>query len=232
MGGILDSTIEEAARTSESELLRRAMAGDRAALETLFGRNSRALYQTALRLLGNPEDAEDALQEGMLAAYRNLRRFEGRSQFSTWLTRIVINAALMRRRSQRAHPAVSLDERPGDDLPPPAERFADDAPSPEELCAGSELSARLRENLDDLSPLLRNAFQLRELQGLSADEAAKALGVSRNTLKARLWRARQQLAARLGDVLRGPRRPAAGGSSLGSGLAESFQAAAGGATGD
>jgi RNA polymerase sigma-70 factor (ECF subfamily) len=119
MGGILDSTIEEAARTSESELLRRAMAGDRAALETLFGRNSRALYQTALRLLGNPEDAEDALQEGMLAAYRNLRRFEGRSQFSTWLTRIVINAALMRRRSQRAHPAVSLDERPGDDLPMP-----------------------------------------------------------------------------------------------------------------
>jgi RNA polymerase sigma-70 factor, ECF subfamily len=239
MGGTRGSTIEqetttseEATRTSESELLRRAMAGDRSALETLFGRNSRALYQTALRLLGNPEDAEDALQEGMLAAYRNLRRFEGRSQFSTWLTRIVINAALMRRRSQRAHPAISLDERPGDDLPPPAERFADDGPSPEELCAGSELSARLKENLDDLSPLLRNAFQLRELQGLSADEAAKELGVSRNTLKARLWRARHQLAARLGDVLRGPRRPAGGRSSLGAGLAGSFQAAAGGATGD
>src|ERR1700729_2069427 len=145
----------------EKGLISRAMRGDASAFESLYSRHKRALFQTALRVLGNVEDAEDALQEGMLAAYRNLRRFEGRSQFSTWLTRIVINAALMRRRSQRPHPAVSLEERPGDDLPPPAERFADDAPSPEELCAGSELSARLRENLDDLSPLLRNAFQLR-----------------------------------------------------------------------
>ncbi len=96
--------------TSEAALLRRALTGDHIALEMLFARNNRALYQTALRLLGNPEDAEDALQEGMLAAYRNLRHFEGRSQFSTWLTRIVINAALMRRRSRRAHPAVSLDD--------------------------------------------------------------------------------------------------------------------------
>jgi RNA polymerase sigma-70 factor (ECF subfamily) len=226
MGGMREVVPLEDARASESKLLRSAMAGNRVALETLFGRNNRALYQTALRLLGNPEDAEDALQEGMLAAYRNLRRFEGRSQFSTWLTRIVINAALMRRRSQRAHPAVSLDERPGEDQPPPAERFADDRPGPEELCAGSELSARLKENLDDLSPLLRNAFQLRELQGLSADEAAKALGVSRNTLKARLWRARQQLAARLGDVLRARRQPIRGASSLGAALGNGFHNAA------
>src|SRR6266852_4708743 len=83
----------------DDQLIARARRGDQEALETLFARNNRALYQTALRLLGNPEDAEDALQEGLLAAYRNLRRFEGRSQFSTWLTRIVINAALMRRRS-------------------------------------------------------------------------------------------------------------------------------------
>jgi RNA polymerase sigma-70 factor, ECF subfamily len=214
-------------RTSESALLRAAMAGDRPALETLFGRNTRALYQTALRLLGNAEDAEDALQEGMLAAYRNLRRFEGRSQFSTWLTRIVINAALMRRRSQRAHPAVSLDERPSDEQPAVSERYADDGPSPEELCAGNEISACLNENLQDLSPLLRTAFELREVKGLSADEAAKALGVSRNTLKARLWRARQQLAARLGNVLRGPRQPGRGTPSLGSGLGSGFGPAAG-----
>src|ERR1700693_2996280 len=128
-------------RTSESALLRAAMAGDRPALETLFGRHTRDLYQTACRLLGNAEDAEDALQEGMLAAYRNLRRFEGRSQFSTWLTRIVINAALMRRRSRRAHAAVSLDEWTGEEQVAAVERFADDGPSPEELCAGSEISA-------------------------------------------------------------------------------------------
>jgi RNA polymerase sigma-70 factor (ECF subfamily) len=190
-------------KPDEAALLRRAIAGDHTAQEMLFARNNRALYQTALRLLGNPEDAEDALQEGMMAAYRNLRHFEGRSQFSTWLTRIVINAALMRRRSRRSHPAVSLDDWVGEEQVPAAERFADDGPSPEELYAGNELAERLRENLDGLSPLLRHAFELRELAGFTADEAAKALGVSRNTLKARLWRARHQLATRLGHVLRG-----------------------------
>src|SRR6185437_14774994 len=185
----------------EQQLFERAVGGDKSALNQLFAQNNRALYQTALRLLGNPEDAEDALQEGLLAAYRNLRRFEGRSQFSTWLTRIVINAALMRRRSKRAHPALSLDES-GEEQTPAADRLADDGPSPEELYAGTELAARLNENLEGLSPLLRHAFELREIEGLSADEAAKALGVSRNTLKARLWRARQQLGTRLGTVLR------------------------------
>src|SRR5207245_6739927 len=184
----------------EATLVRQAIAGEEGALEILFAQHSRALFQTALRLLGNPEDAEDALQEAMLSAYRNLPRFEGRSQFSTWMTRIVINAALMRRRSKRAHPALSLDDAT-EDKTPMAERFADGHPSPEQLYASAELSARVKENLQDLSPLLRNAFELRELEGLSADEAAKALGVARNTLKARLWRARQHVAARVGDVL-------------------------------
>src|SRR6185437_3139812 len=134
----------------EQQLFERAVGGDKSALNQLFAQNNRALYQTALRLLGNPEDAEDALQEGM----------------------------------------------------PAADRLADDGPSPEELYAGTELAARLNENLEGLSPLLRHAFELREIEGLSADEAAKALGVSRNTLKARLWRARQQLGTRLGTVLR------------------------------
>src|SRR6185437_10451496 len=108
----------------EQQLFERAVGGDKSALNQLFAQNNRALYQTALRLLGNPEDAEDALQEAMLSAYRNLGRFEGRSQFSTWLTRIVINAALMRRRSKRAHPAVSLEETGAQEIPA-AERFAD-----------------------------------------------------------------------------------------------------------
>src|SRR5208282_4535615 len=78
----------------QAVLIEKAQAGNRDALDTLFFKQSPALYQTALRLVGSPEEAEDVLQEGMLSAYRNLRRFEGRSQFSTWLTRIVINAAL------------------------------------------------------------------------------------------------------------------------------------------
>ncbi len=183
---------------SEDQLIERGLNGDARALDALFARNTRALYQTALRVLGNPEDAEEALQEGLLSAYRNLPRFERRSQFSTWLTRIVINAALMRRRSKRARPAVSLDEWVTEGELPLAERFADEGPNPEELYAGTELGDRVNKKLAEISPLLRTAFWLREIEGLSAEEAAQVLGVSRNTLKARLWRARQELAARLG----------------------------------
>jgi RNA polymerase sigma-70 factor (ECF subfamily) len=187
---------------SEEKLIRAGQRGDHQAVEALFRRYQRPLFQTALRVLGNTEDAEDALQDGMLSAYRNLKRFEGRSQFSTWLTRIVINAALMRRRSAKARPAVSLDESPREDELPATERFADDGPTPEQVFANTEIREIISENLDELSPLLRTAFVLREVQGFSTGEAAKKLGVTENTLKARLWRARHQLADRLGKRLR------------------------------
>src|SRR5256886_1393196 len=114
---------------NEAKLIRAGQRGDHEAVEALFSRYQRPLFQTALRVLGNTEDAEDALQDGLLSAYRNLKRFEGRSQFSTWLTRIVINAALMRRRSAKARPAVSLDEKPREDELPASERFPEDRKS-------------------------------------------------------------------------------------------------------
>jgi RNA polymerase sigma-70 factor, ECF subfamily len=191
-----------ATQWSEQELIRAGQQGDRQAVETLFRRYQRQLFQTALRVLGNAEDAEDALQDGLLSAFRNLGRFEGRSQFSTWLTRIVINAALMRRRSAKARPAISLDETPREEELPASERFADDGPNPEQVFAGTELREMISANLDELSPLLRTAFLLREVEGYSTGEAAKKLGVTENTLKARLWRARHQLAERLGRRLR------------------------------
>lgn len=196
---------------SEEKLIRAGQRGDHQAVETLFRRYQRPLFQTALRVLGNTEDAEDALQDGLLSAYRNLKRFEGRSQFSTWLTRIVINAALMRRRSAKARPAVSLDEPPREDELPASERFADDGLTPEQVFANTEIREMLSENLDQLSPLLRTAFVLREVQGYSTGEAAKKLGVTENTLKARLWRARHQLAERLGRRLRRMRDDITGG---------------------
>jgi RNA polymerase sigma-70 factor, ECF subfamily len=191
-----------AAQFSEDKLIRAGQKGDSQAVETLFRRYQRPLFQTALRVLGNTEDAEDALQDGLLSAYRNMKRFEGRSQFSTWLTRIVINAALMKRRSAKARPAVSLDEPPREDELPISERFAAEGPNPEQVFAGTELREIITENLDELSPLLRTAFVLREVEGYSTGEAAKKLGVTENTLKARLWRARHQLASRLGQRLR------------------------------
>ena len=187
---------------NEANLIRAGQRGDQQAVEALFSRYHRPLFQTALRVLGNAEDAEDALQDGLLSAFRNLKRFEGRSQFSTWLTRIVINAALMRRRSAKARPAVSLDESPREDELPATERFADDGPTPEQVFAGTEIREMINSNLDELSPLLRTAFVLREVEGYSTGEAAKKLGVTENTLKARLWRARHQLAERLGRRLR------------------------------
>src|SRR5437763_11839214 len=187
---------------SEEKLIRAGQRGDHEAVETLFRRYHRPLFQTALRVLGNTEDAEDALQDGLLSAYRNLKRFEGRSQFSTWLTRIVINAALMRRRSAKARPAMSLDETPREDELPVTERFAAAGPNPEQVFAGTELREMISANLDELSPLLRTAFLLREVEGYSTGEAAKKLGVTENTLKARLWRARHQMAERLGRRLR------------------------------
>lgn len=187
---------------NEQKLIRAGQRGDARAVEVLFQRYQRPLFQTALRVLGNTEDAEDALQDGYLSAYRNLKRFEGRSQFSTWLTRIVINAALMRRRSAKARPASSLDETPREGELSASERYADDSPNPEQVYAGTELREMLDANLTELSPLLRTAFVLREMEGYSTGEAARKLGVTENTLKARLWRARHQLAERVGRRLR------------------------------
>jgi RNA polymerase sigma-70 factor, ECF subfamily len=194
---------EQGKTDPEAPLVRKAMEGDSEALDKLFARNTRALYQIALRVLGNREDAEDAVQEGLLAAYRNLPRFEGRAKFSTWLTRIVINSARMRLRSLKSRPAVSLDESLIGEEQPPSERFADPGPNPEQVYAGVELADRVEENLEKLSPALSESFRMREIQELSTKETAKALGVSPNALKARIWRARRALATGLEAGLRG-----------------------------
>src|SRR5260370_22355163 len=172
-------------RMNEELLIRKGLRGDEEALETLFMRHERAMFQTGLRLLGNAEDAEDALQDGLLSAYRNLKRFEGRSQFSTWLTRIVINAALMRRRSKKVRTAMSLDEPPREDELPPSERFADDGPTPEQTYQRTELRRLIGENLDELSPLLRTAFILRADEGFSTGAASSQLRVTADTTTAR-----------------------------------------------
>jgi RNA polymerase sigma-70 factor (ECF subfamily) len=202
----MDTTTAARTNGNEADLLRQAITGDKDALEKIFSRHSPALYQTALRLVGTPEEAEDVVQEGMLNAFRNLRRFEGRSQFSTWLTRIVINAGLMRLRSRRARPVVSLDEKlSGEDDATFADQFPDAGPNPEQVFAREELRDILHRHLARLSPVLRSAFLLREVQGLSTQEAADSLGVSEGTLKARLHRAKRQLANLFGRALGAPR---------------------------
>jgi len=186
---------------SEEQLILAGQRGEERALQTLFGRCHRALYRTARRMLDSPEEAEDAVQDGLLSAFRGLARFERRSQFSTWLTRCVINAALIRRRSSQARPTVPLEGRSCEDELPVTERLVDFSPSPEEIYAAKELEEILQQNLLGLSPLLRAVVVLRAVQGYSTGEVAKKLGVTEQRIKGQLWRARRQLADRLGPRL-------------------------------
>ncbi len=181
----------------EEHLIQESLKGDDAALDVLFSPQLPALYRSALKVLGNREDAEDALQEGLLSAFRNLSRFEKRSKFSTWLTRIVINAALMRRRSQRIRATVSMDELLGETDMTLAEQLADPARDPEQVYAQEELRRTLDRGLSGLSPDMRTALRLRSFEGVSIKEAAETLGVRENTLKSRLRRARFELALRI-----------------------------------
>jgi RNA polymerase sigma-70 factor, ECF subfamily len=190
----------------EDFLVESGLRGDPEALDALFARYARPLYQTALRLLGNPEDAEDALQEGMLSAVRNLNRFEGRSKFSTWLTRIVINAALMHLRKQRTRPTISLEQEDAEqrDLTL-GSRIPDLRPGPEEGYARQERFEIFAHSLKSLPPALRSAVWLRDVEGLSTAEAARALGLSEGTVKSQLHRARSKVSSLVhpGQGLRG-----------------------------
>ena len=192
---------------NKPELILAGRRGDERATEALFRRYHGLLFQTAFRILRNKQDAEDSLQDALLSAHRNLKSFEGRSQFSTWLTRIVINAALMKRRSIKARPSLSVDDILHEDGLYGLGRFADPAPDPEQIYLGAEICEMINKNIEQLSPRLRIAFQLRHVVGYSTGQAAKKLGVAENALKARVWRARHQLAERLGQALQGMAAP-------------------------
>jgi RNA polymerase sigma factor (sigma-70 family) len=156
----------------------------------------------AFRLLGNVADAEDAVQEGLLAAYKHTNQFRGQSQISTWLTTIVRNCALtqLRKRPRRIH--CSLDVQFGKEQPRSLlEGLADDRPGPEEELRTSELIARLRECTGLLSPTLPRTFQLRVVDGLSIFETAQILRVPHGTVKAQLARARKTIARHMRPVL-------------------------------
>src|SRR5579859_2643592 len=139
MEGQMATQVAVGMELNEAKLIRAGQRGDAQAVDALFKRYQRPLFQTALRVLGNAEDAEDALQEGMLSAYRNLKRFEGRSQFSTWLTRIVINAALMRRRSNATRPTAAIAELQSSNEISAPELLASKGLTPEQLVGRLEI---------------------------------------------------------------------------------------------
>ena len=168
--------------------------GERAQeLDTVVSRYLPMFHRRAFRFLRNTTDAEDAVQDALLSACKHLGQFRGRAQLSTWVTTIVTNAARMQLRRRRGS-YLSLDEEQGEDGLTFSERLADSKPSPEEVCSVAEARDRLVEGAKQLSPRLRKAFQLRDIDGLTTKEAALVLGVPQGTVKAQLARARAKLA--------------------------------------
>jgi RNA polymerase sigma-70 factor (ECF subfamily) len=179
------------------KFVQRAIAGDSDALATLFAPERERLYRAAFSVVRNKEDAEDALQSGLFSAYTKLRSFQGRSRFSTWLTRIVLNAALMSRRKVQSAPHISLDEQIADSPEQWTTRLVDREPNPEQVYVGVETKNLLKRELRDLSPALQSAFQLRFLEHMSSGEAAKAQKINISAFKSRAMRARRQVVKQL-----------------------------------
>jgi RNA polymerase sigma-70 factor, ECF subfamily len=183
--------------TEELQLVQAAKAGDVSAFEDLVKRYDRNVFRIAQHITQNREDAEDVVQDAFLKAYQNLGQFQGQSKFYTWLVRIAVNEALMRLRRRRPERMVSLDEdvKTEDDSVP--REVADWSPNPEQQYSQAELKDILTRTIQGLPPSFRTVFVLRDVEGLSTEEAAEALDLSIPAVKSRLLRARLQLRERL-----------------------------------
>jgi RNA polymerase sigma-70 factor (ECF subfamily) len=184
---------------SDVELLEAAREGERTAVEELLRRYEASIYRFGLRMCGNEEAAREVLQETLLAAFRNLPTFRGEAAISTWLYQIARSFCIKERRGEV--PTETLESTTG-------ERLAAPSPAPEAHAHARQIGAALAAAIHALPPDYREALVLRDVEGLSAEEAAEVVGVEVGALKSRLHRARQQLrselAALLGEVEAGP----------------------------
>jgi RNA polymerase sigma-70 factor (ECF subfamily) len=174
--GMKTALLDAPERPSDAELVRRTRAGDTRAFEAIMRRHNRVLYRTARAILRDDAEAEDAVQEAYLRAYRGLEAFRGEAKLSTWLVRIAANEALMRRRRRPAAEVVPMD-------------------ATVELEAGGEqgdhmLRQLLERKIDALPDDYRAVFMLRAVEELSVEETAAALGIPEATVRTRLFRAR------------------------------------------
>ncbi|HXX13292.1 MAG TPA: sigma-70 family RNA polymerase sigma factor [Candidatus Eremiobacteraceae bacterium] len=190
-------------------LLLRAQTGDPEALNVLFESCRRNLYCRALQILARPQDAEDAVQEAMLAAFTRLHQFQGRADFLTWATRIVINAALQHIRRTRTKPTVAWDQVDrGCDGALFSESLKDPQPSPEEHLQRVEHREMLQGALSNLPFESRRAIQLCKFADCSLKEAANSLGLPVSTVKVRLHRGKRALTVHVKKELQVRHKPA------------------------
>ena len=183
--------------SDELALVRAAKAGDIGAFEQLVHRYDRNVFRIAQHITQNREDAEDVVQDAFLKSYENLKNFQEQSKFYTWLVRIAVNEALMRLRRRRPERMVSLDEEVKTEEDSMPREVADWTPNPEQQYSQAELKDILTRTIQGLPASFRTVFVLRDVEGLSTEETAEALGLSIPAVKSRLLRARLQLRERL-----------------------------------
>lgn len=187
--------------TDERRLVAQAKSGSSSAFGQLYERYRPRIYNTTFQVLRQRQDAEDAVQRSFQRAFTNLTRFREDSKFSTWVTRIAINEALMMLRQRRAH--TPLSEVVHDDAETVGSlEFVDGAPSPEQTAAANELRDALTRAVSSLRKNLRAVVLLREFRGLSSQETARHLGLTVAAVKARIFHARRCLRRHLDRQLR------------------------------
>lgn len=181
----------------ESALVTRAKAGDVDAFSELVKHYDRRVFRMAKQITQNDDDAEDVLQETFLKAYTHLDDFQGNSKFYTWLVRIAVNEALMKLRKRRSDRTVPLDEPIDTGEDEMVREIAVWDENPEETYSREELADILDQAVQSLKPAYRTVFILRDIEEMSIEETAEALGLSISAVKSRLLRARLQLREKL-----------------------------------
>src|ERR1700751_2225638 len=177
----------------DEELVAATKSGNELAFEPLAKRHQRRIFAVAFRYTRVREDAEDIVQETFRKAFVHLQKFEGKSSFSTWLTRIAINEALMSLRRRRALHEVPADDSSGDNGTTPGLDLADASPDPEATYLQKEEARIVSAAIRHLRPGMRRAVELRELGDLSTQETARRMGLSVAAIKARVFHARKEL---------------------------------------
>jgi RNA polymerase sigma-70 factor (ECF subfamily) len=188
-----DAVVSDLRAWSEEQLIAAAKSGRRAPFGELCERHMEKVSCVTRRIVRNREDAEDAAQECFLNAFVHLKDFDGRSQFATWLTRIAINAALMKLRKNRGQREIPMDESNPSSEPAAQREFRDDAPDPEESCSLRERKRIVVSAISGLRPRARNVVELIHLQEHSIRETAQILGISTAAVKTRMFHARIKL---------------------------------------
>src|SRR6185437_12323113 len=195
----LNSVTQSAAVGSfdETGLVERAKAGDDAAFTKLVGAYDRKIFRLAKNITQNDEDAEDVLQETFLKAYEHLSGFQGNSKFYTWIVRIAVNESLMKLRKRKGNRFVSLDEPIETGEEEVKREIAVWEDNPEQRYSRDEMQTILDEAVESLKPDFRTVFTLRDIEELSTEDTAEALGISVPAVKSRLLRARLALREKL-----------------------------------